>query len=627
MLMSHFIIGTAGHIDHGKTTLVKALTGIDTDRLKEEKERGITIDLGFAYWKDGITIIDVPGHERFIRNMVAGVSSIDFVLLVIAADDGIMPQTVEHFDILKLLHIRAGAVVITKTDLVPETKLKELESEVGDFIKGSFLEKARVFRISVAQGNGVDTLSRYLEHEAAKSAPRKEHGFFRMNIDRRFAMKGFGTVVTGTVLAGAAGVDEILEILPLKKQVRIRGIQKHNQNVETVHAGDRAALNITGIETDKLERGYLLSAVGQMKAAPAFYAKVHCLKSAKKPVVKAMRARLHIGTAELFCKIDPVERPIYAGQDGYVKITPEISLACIRGDRFILREANSSTTFGGGVILHHVRPDTKAGVNYLSKMQSENLSESLACYISFHKTVTLTELVSVFGLEKSVIDPELAKLEHQKAIRRLENGERTFADYEFYIRLRDLIVNKLTVFHTQNSDEKGMKKSQIKAELEGATDQDVFEPFIQTLKTEGFILDEKDMLRLASHKIKIKDKDQALMVEIELKLKQNPFSPPSLEIVSAELKQPLSEVLRVARMMGESGVVVKTSENLYFHADAEKEARQFVIDFIHKKGHIKITDFKDRYHTSRKFALSLLEYFDSIQVTSRNGDSRVLYHS
>jgi selenocysteine-specific elongation factor len=627
LLMSHYIIGTAGHIDHGKTSLVRALTGIDTDRLKEEKERGITIDIGFAYWKDEITIIDVPGHERFIRNMVAGVSSIDFVLLVVAADDGIMPQTEEHFDILKLLQIRSGAVVITKTDLSTETGLTELESDIRKFTSHSFLENAPIFRVSTIQPSGVDVLSRYLEKTAAEKLSKKDQGFFRMNVDRHFTVKGFGTVVTGTVLAGTANVDDALELMPMHKHVRIRGIQKHNQNVRTVSAGDRAAMNITGIETDKIARGYILSAAGYMKTVPAFYAKIHWLQSAKKPFVKKMRARLHIGTAELFCKLEPIETPIQPGGTGFGKIIPEEPLSCVRYDRFILRETNSTMTLGGGVVLDHAEPETEADAAYLRDMESDNLGFSITRYLLFHKFATIQELVSLLGLEISVIESELEKLVDEKEIDPIENGGKIFLDRDFKNHLQNRIMKRLSVFHTENPDEKGMKKSQLKTELVNIKHQDIFEAFIKILKTDGLVAEDKETLRLAGHKIKIKDKDEALLAFMESKLKQNPFSPPSLDVMVDELKQSRSDIMRAGRMLTELGIAVKIGENLYFHMDAVNEARQFVIDFISEKGHIKITDFKDRFHTSRKFALSLLEYFDSIQVTSRNGDSRVLYHS
>ncbi len=624
--MNHFIIGTAGHIDHGKTALVKALTGMDTDRLKEEKERGITIDIGFAYWKEGITIIDVPGHERFIRNMVAGVSSIDFVLLAIAADDGIMPQTVEHMDILKLLHIQSGAIVITKTDLVSHARLDELETEIRDWASDTFLQDAAIFRISSVKNQGIDELRNHLEHTASVGRSEKQEGFFRMNIDRRFTVKGFGTVVTGTVLAGRVRVDDNVDLMPIGKQVRIRGLQRHQRDVKEVEAGDRAAINLSGIEAGLLQRGYLLAASGCMKTVKGFYATIHMLASAKRPLTKKVRARMHIGTAQFFCWIVPIDRAIRAAENGFVRIIPEEPMTCVRGDRFVLRETNSAATFGGGIVIDHVLADLNMQNGYLEAMESDEWQVALTHFVSFHKSTSLSQMTAVFGLETSQLESELDALEQKQKIHVFGGRDKIILDDRYFLYLNERITETLASFHQRNPSETGMKKSRLKIETESLVKEEILNELIRNLIAAGQIVDEKETLRLPNHRIRLPDRDQDMLNEIERRLRQNLFSPPSIEIIANDMKRPAQDVLRIAKIMSTMGTAVKTGENLYFHADAIGEARQFIIDFIYKNGHIKITDFKDRFHTSRKFALSLLEYFDSIQVTCRNGDSRVMAH-
>ncbi|MBL7959456.1 selenocysteine-specific translation elongation factor [bacterium] len=623
--MSHFIIGTAGHIDHGKTALVKALTDIDTDRLKEEKERGITIDLGFAYWKEGITVIDVPGHERFIRNMVAGVSAIDYVLLVIAADDGIMPQTIEHLEILKLLHISSGAVVITKIDKADELRLKNLEIEIKNLISDSLLRTAPFFKVSSLQKTGIEELKRHLQNAAKQLLPKLDRGFFRMNIDRSFSVKGFGTILTGTVLSGTVRNDQWIELLPAKKAVRIRGLQKHSQSVEEIKIGDRAAINVSGIDNESTKRGNVLAEPGHMISTNSFFAKWYLLKSVKKTIEKPIRVRLHMGTAELFCKVHIVGESIQAGKSGYIRVVSEDPLVCIRGDRFIVREINSSMTLGGGIVLDHLYPEITPELPYLRLMENDSLPIAMREFINHHKIVSVTEIISVFGLSNSIISNELYKLEKLNQI--VIVGEQgTALDVNYFSVLQKQLVNAVEKFHQERPTDQGLKISELRMKLATAMQGDVFDFVLKTMVRKGVLTEEKEIVYLSSHRIQINANERELIEKIKSKLAQTPFSPPSVEVIETEMKLPGSELQRLLRIMVQLELIVKTDKNLYFHADAVREARQFIIDFIGEKGHIKITDFKDRFHTSRKFALSLLEYFDAIQVTSRNGDHRDLLH-
>lgn len=625
--MKHFIIGTAGHIDHGKTSLVEALTGIDTDRLQEEKERGITIDIGFAYWTNGITIIDVPGHERFIRNMVAGVSAIDFALLVIAADDGIMPQTEEHVEILKLLHIPTGAVVITKTDLVDELQLNALEAEIKGFLSGSFLSHAPVFRVSSIQNSGVETLSRYLQDFALQFLPKTDRGFFRMNIDRSFSVKGFGSVLTGTVLSGTVRVDQAVEILPERKKVRIRGLQKHTQPVDELKSGARAAVNISGLDKEVIRRGHVLAEPGYLVPKIKIFAKLYLLKTLRKPLNKPMRARLYIGTAAIFSKLKLTSEPILPGASGYVEITTETPIVCVRGDRFIIREVNASATLGGGSVLDHFESGTDPDIHYLADMEKGDISFCLGRFIEHHKIVPVIDTVSVFGLSMDFVEKELEALKKSNRIAIMDEHKEIAVSRAYLTKLQNEMLGAISLFHQEHPSEKGIKTSELKMRFSRIANDAVFDNVLRQLLEAGLAKEENETVSLFAHRIQLTTKEAKIIEGIESRLYQDRFSPPSIETVAQEMNLSPVQLRQALKTMLQLKKIIKTDENLYFHAEAVREARQFVIDFINEKGHIKITDFKNRFHTSRKFALSLLEYFDTIQVTFRNGDIRVLHQT
>ncbi len=352
MKTRHKIIGTAGHIDHGKTELVKAITGTDTDRLKEEKERGLTIDLGFAFLSDDIAIIDVPGHEKFIKNMVAGVVGIDMALLVVAADDGIMPQTREHFDILRLLNIQKGIIAITKIDLVEKDWIELVESDIRELVKGSFLENAPVFKVSSVTGEGIHRLKEKIFEEIKKIKERDYNRPFRIPIDRSFTIRGFGTVVTGTVFSGKISKNSKVELLPQKRELRIRGIETHGKKVYTAKAGDRAALNIANIEKNEITRGDVLAEPGFFIPVYKIDCKLSLLKSAPVPLNNRARVRIHIGTKEGMGRVYFFDRnELYPGESSFAQLRSEVPFITAREDRFIIRRYSPPITIGGGEIL------------------------------------------------------------------------------------------------------------------------------------------------------------------------------------------------------------------------------------------------------------------------------------
>ncbi|MBL7995065.1 SelB C-terminal domain-containing protein [bacterium] len=446
-----------------------------------------------------------------------------------------------------------------------------------------------------------------------------------MNIDRSFSVKGFGTILTGTVLSGTARNGQWIELLPAKKAVRIRGLQKHSQAVEEVMIGDRAAINVSGIDNEPIKRGNVLAEPGHLMPTNTFFAKWYILKSVKKTIEKQIRVRLHMGTAELFCKVHIVGESIKGGESGYIRVFSEDPLVCIRGERFIVRETNSSMTLGGGMVLDHLHPEIIPELPYLRVMENDSLPTAMREFITYHKIVSVTEIISVFGLSNSIIKNELNKLEKLNQI--VIVGEQgTALDVNHFSALQKQLVNAVEKFHQERPADKGLKISELRMKLSGAMLGDVFDLVLKIMVRKNVLTDEKEIVYLSSHRIQINTNERELIEKIKFILAQTPFSPPSVEVIEAEMKLPASELQRLLRIMVQLELIVKTDKNLYFHGDAVREARQFIIDFIGEKGHIKITDFKDRFHTSRKFALSLLEYFDAIQVTSRNGDRRELLH-
>ena len=348
----HVVIGTAGHIDHGKSLLTKVLTGTDPDRLKEEKERGMTTDLGFAFFGDNVTIIDVPGHEKFVRHMLAGASTIDLVLLVIAADDGIMPQTIEHFEITKLLGIKKGIIVITKKDLVDNEWLKLIEVDIKKMIQGSFLEKAPMISVSSITGEGIPELKKLINELIKNIEPKPDRGIFRMPIDRCFTMKGFGTVVAGTILSGSVKLGERIELLPQNKIARLRGIQIHNQSVNSATIGTRAALNLIGVEKEEIIRGNVLATVGYYHPTSLINASLYRLKDTPEPLKNMTRIRLHLGTAEIMSRILLLDKKeLLTGEAGLVQLRLETPTVCDWNDHYVVRSYTPPRTIGGGIVL------------------------------------------------------------------------------------------------------------------------------------------------------------------------------------------------------------------------------------------------------------------------------------
>lgn len=631
--MPHTIIGTAGHIDHGKTALVKALTGVDTDRLREEKERGLTIDLGFAHYGDRATIIDVPGHEKFIRNMVAGVATIDLVLFVVAADDGVMPQTREHLDILQLLQVKRGLIVITKADLVDEEWLELVKEDVREIVRGTFLEEAPVIFVSSVTGRGIDDLRAMLDQFLAAQEGRASQGIFWMPIDRSFTMKGFGTVVTGSVLSGEVKVGDTVELLPQQRRARIRGLQTHNRDVERVSAGDRAAINLQGVAKEEVERGNVLASAGYFQPSHRFDARVQLLKSARRPLKANDRVRLHVGTEEVMARVRPLGADeIPPGSQGYIQLRLERQAVARRLDPFVIRQYSPTVTIGGGVVLDPNAPRhrrSEPGVlDRLQALEQENPEEVVESRLATSGLAaqSLEQLAAETGLPRDraakVLD-NLVEAGHLVALKK--DGKPAYLHIVPFQRLQNDILAALEQFHQQQPLKLGLRRRELQDRLGTRIHGAVIHQAIETLKGSGEIEEVEAMLRRTGHRVQLDPERQALREKIAELLYEEGFATSNEAEIAAMLGSDVGRVQEVLGVMHSLGEVVRLEGGIYFHPKRVEEARRAVVRFLKEEGELRVSQFKEAVaETSRKYSVPLLNYLDSLGVTRRQGDVRVL---
>ncbi|MBM3313796.1 selenocysteine-specific translation elongation factor, partial [candidate division WOR-3 bacterium] len=485
----HVVVGTAGHIDHGKSALVKALTGTDPDRLKEEKERGMTTDLGFAFLGADITIIDVPGHERFVRHMLAGASTIDFVVLVVAADDGVMPQTREHFEICRLMGIRKGLVAINKADLVDEEWLDLVRLDVAEMVKGSFLEGAPMPAVSALAGSGVSELRQKIVELAHQVEAKPDRGVFRMPVDRCFSMKGFGTVVAGTVLSGQVKVGDTLELLPRKRETRVRGIQRHNQALTSLGLGERAALNLQGLEREAVMRGNVLATPGYYQPTTNFNATLYLLQSGEKPLKHLASLKLHVGTAEVMCRVALLDKKELApGQDALVQVRTEEPVVCDWNDHYVVRTYAPQQTIGGGVVLE-ANPDKERrfdeeAVKRLAALRTGDAGSVLEQYLLKHRldAKTLTQSAKDLALTDADANRMLEHLLLSRRVRRLTFEGKEFLVHETMLaEARSAVLNALERFHKDNPLRLGLKRPELRTKAAAGLSLPLFEFGLATL--------------------------------------------------------------------------------------------------------------------------------------------------
>jgi len=618
--MKNIIIGSAGHIDHGKTALVRALTGIDTDRLKEEKQRGISIDLGFAHLQISQNVrlgfVDVPGHERFIKNMLAGVGGIDLVLFVIAADESIKPQTREHFDICRLLGIRNGIVVLTKSDMVDEDLIELVRLEVDEFVRGSFLENAPVVAVSSTTGAGLHDLRSEIEKMAASISEKDASQYFRLPIDRAFSMRGFGTVVTGTLVSGSVRVEQEVELHPARQRVRVRGIQVHGASVPQATAGQRTALNVAGVDAVELRRGMLLAEAGKFRATTQVDCVFELLASAK-PLKHRAPVHFHAGTAEVEAEVRRLRgtEPLEPGARDYVRFVLSEPLLLVPGDRFIVRMFSPVVTIGGGTVLDIAGP-RRAASDRMRVLESAPLADRIALLVSETRYgIGMPELVARTGLQEA----NLRKAAAAAPVIAFESPQFWLLDSKWAGRQLETIHETLKQFHRKNPLVGGLSKEELRSkQLPGAPAwlMDALLARVKTLAVDG------ETVRLASHQISLKQDETEASAKIENAFQAAGLAVPSVIEVLGKSGLEATRARNILQLLLRDKRLVRISDELVFHASAIKSLRELLAG---KRGaRFAVPEFKDWTGISRKYAIPLLEFLDRERVTRRDGDSRVV---
>lgn len=632
--MIGFTIGTAGHVDHGKTLLIKALTGMDTDRLKEERERGISIELGFAFLDlpggRRAGIVDVPGHERFIKNMLAGVGGIDAVMLVIAADEGVMPQTREHLDIMQLLQVRHGVVVLTKTDAVDEEWIVLVREEVESFLKGTVLEKAPIIEVSSLTGRGIDCLQENLARMADLVERRSASGPMRLPVDRIFSVTGFGTVVTGTLLSGSAGVGDVVEVMPQGINSRIRNVHVHGKKVERVEAGQRVAINLAGLEVEQLSRGSVVAAVGYLKPSIRLDVRLQFLENTK-ALMNRVRVRIYLGTAEVFGRVKLLDRDeLEPGAWAYAQLELEEKVVAVKGDRFVVRSYSPMRTIGGGSVIEanpgkHRRH--KKDVVDTMIMKEKGSPGDLVLQILNNKTAMFSfeDIANAAGLSNDETEMAMSKLCGLGSIRYIE-GESSgyYISMECYRRWISDVSSLIQSYHLEYPLRSGYPKEELRSRKFNTLNSRQFQLFLKAMEVDGII---SSIGTTISHPGFVAGpgpdlKDRLSFVESKYELSF--MKPPLWSSVVKEAGIVGSTVgVEILNFLIRNGILVKVADDLYFHSSVLVVAKEKLVDYFRSNESITVGEARDLFDTSRKYALPLLEYFDREKITRRAGDERM----
>lgn len=637
--MKNIIVGTAGHIDHGKTTLIKALTGRNTDRWEEEQRRGITIDLGFTYFDlkngDRVGIIDVPGHEKFINNMVAGVVGMDLVLLVVAADEGIMPQTREHMDILGLLGIKKSILVINKCDLVDEEWLELVEEEIQEELEGTFLEGAPVVKVSAATGQGLDELTDTIQQLMSDEVVAKDTQTIpRLPIDRAFTLSGFGTIITGTLISGTITREDVLEMYPIGKECKIRNIQVHGQNQDKCYAGQRVAINLSNVKKKEIRRGCVLAPKNSMKNTDLLDVKLKVLEDSMRILTNHERLHLYTGTSEILCRAVLLDKEqIGPGEEGLVQLRLEEEIAVKRGDRFVVRFYSPMETIGGGIVLEpnpvrKKRFDAQA-IEELKKKESGSLGDVMELQIKEHgdTMITLAELAKVMAHSVDELKEYLEELEESGTIFVFPMKKDTYLwhrDSEFAVRQK--IEETLQKYHSEHPYRYGMKKAEIHNTFLKKIKPNIFDAYIERMTGENVYGRREEYLSLPGYEV---PKD-AMYLQIE-KLIEDTFEKAGYDFVRfSEIdfgKIPRQTAEDVVLMMIDEGKVLRINEEMFTMKHLMDEAKEKIQNHLKEENLITIAQVRDMFSTSRKSAKPILEYMDSIKVTKKTGgeSERVAY--
>jgi selenocysteine-specific elongation factor len=635
--MNHVIIGTAGHIDHGKTTLIKALTGRETDRLKEEKERGISIELGFTYFDlpsgQRAGIIDVPGHEKFIRNMLAGVVGIDIILFVVAADEGVMPQTIEHLAILDLIGVKNGFIVITKSDLVDQEWLELVKEEIKESVKGTFLENSKMIPVSSVKKTGINEVVEEIDRLSTLVEPKDINDLPRLPVDRVFTIQGFGTVVTGTLLSGILKIGDEIEIYPKSIITKVRNLQVHDKDVKEAYAGQRVAVNLANVKKEDINRGDSIAPRGSMKETMMLDVKVKLLKNIEKPIENRTRLKLYLGTDEIMCRIILLDRDfLEPGEEAFAQLRLEEKTVAKAKDRFILRFYSPMFTIGGGEVL--VANPSKR------KRYDEDILEELALkeegtIIDYIENILINEKNIFYNTKEIAIELSLLETSIINEIKRLEDDgkvvifELNKEIYPIHVNkiddLIDSIKSELEVFHKKYPLRYGIPKEEIRNKYLGKNKQKLGDIIIEYLISKQIIKQSRDLLSLPDFEPSLSDSDNAIKEKIIEFLEKEGFNlTKTNDILNLGINFDKKTIENLVFFMISKGDIIKLGDEYLISSSKYEAAKNILRDYFKENEFITAPIYRDLLKTNRKFAIALLEHFDQIKLTKRDNDKRYL---
>ncbi|MGM0445302.1 MAG: selenocysteine-specific translation elongation factor [Bacillota bacterium] len=633
MSPKNYIVGTAGHIDHGKTTLIKALSGTDTDRLSEEKKRGISIDLGFTDLdlneEYTVGIVDVPGHEKFIKNMLAGAGGVDIALLVIAADEGVMPQTREHLDILSLLNVQKGIIVLTKIDMVENEWVELMIEEIKEELADTFLNNSPLVPVSATENIGIEDLKNKIIGIIDELEEKDVTGNVYFPIDRVFTIKGYGTIVTGTLVSGKIDVEDKLTIYPEKKEVRVRSLEVHNSDADSAYPGQRVGINLSGVDKNEINRGDVLATPESLINTEFLDARLKVLKNAPLIVEHGDRIRFHIGANEIIGRVYLLDKKeVLPGESGLVQFRLEEKTVARFNENYVIRRYSPMTTIGGGNILethpHRKKRFNGKNIEVLKRLESINTIDRVEYLteLQYKTTVSIEYLVKKSSLKKENIKNILDKLKEDKKVIFLNQGSiKTLIHKSNFNKLKDEVIENLNKFHENNKLKIGISKEELRTRLTIDLDNLEFNNFLELLGDQKLIKIVNSYIKKYNRQIVLNEKEKLIRDEILTKLKDSKFMPPSLE----EITDNDDKRKEVFNYLVDQDDIIHLKEDLFFLTSAVNEAKKLLINYLEDNNSITLGEYRDLLDSSRKYTLALLEYFDQKQITKRTGEKRILF--